>query len=228
MSDLSPIQRSLRTDRKGLDQSDRTIGHSLAQILIPEIVAATKRRKPFRARCFLSERYIPGRDSGKIIVARSENANTGSDSLEVFSAGGGVKFDIVQRQFAKVEDKWVEANDLEHRGITADRSWSPLSVFVPAKQRDTPSSILKAKVSARCRCRPVVASGVSTCQQPVGADGVTGGHTPAIDGIKMNPLVGETGLTVIIAPPTQSWTLAWLLVPTNFHQPGSLSRSTGE
>jgi hypothetical protein len=50
LGDLSPIQRSLRIGRKGLDQSDRAIGCNGVQILIPEIAASDKRRKPFRGR----------------------------------------------------------------------------------------------------------------------------------------------------------------------------------
>jgi hypothetical protein len=61
----------------------------------------------------------------------------------------GAKFDIVRRQFAKVEDKWVEANDIQHRGIAAERSWWSFCVFIAAKQPDALSSILRAQVSAR-------------------------------------------------------------------------------
>src|ERR1700681_3630028 len=61
----------------------------------------------------------------------------------------GVKFDIVRRQFAKVDDKWVEANDLQHRGSTAERTWSSFCVFIPAKQPDALTSTLRAQVSAR-------------------------------------------------------------------------------
>jgi hypothetical protein len=60
-----------------------------------------------------------------------------------------VKFDIVRWQFAKVDDKWVEANDLRHRGVSAERTWSSFCVFIPANQPDTLTSTLRAQVSVR-------------------------------------------------------------------------------
>jgi Ion channel len=45
MGDFSPIQRGPRLGRKGADRTDRTIGHNGEQILIPEIIAAAKRRE---------------------------------------------------------------------------------------------------------------------------------------------------------------------------------------
>jgi hypothetical protein len=38
-------------------------------------------------------------------------------------------FKIVRRHFAKVSDKWAETEDLRHRGIAFDRTWSSFCVF---------------------------------------------------------------------------------------------------
>jgi hypothetical protein len=91
MGDLSPIQRGLRIGRKGADQSDRTIGHNGEQILIPEIVAAAKRRElaPFRPRRSLPDRYLPGGVNGKIDVLRFANANTEAVPWKYLQRGWG-------------------------------------------------------------------------------------------------------------------------------------------
>ncbi|MEI9803851.1 MAG: hypothetical protein WDN48_04470 [Pseudolabrys sp.] len=59
-----------------------------------------------------------------------------------------MKFDIVRRQFAKVDDKWVEANDLQNRGVTAKRTWSSFCVFIASAQPDALTIALRAQVSA--------------------------------------------------------------------------------
>lgn len=58
-----------------------------------------------------------------------------------------MNFQIVRRQFAKVDDAWFELEDLQQRGITAERSWSSFCVFVPAKNPDTKALALKEQVS---------------------------------------------------------------------------------
>lgn len=58
-----------------------------------------------------------------------------------------MNFQIVRRQFAKVDDAWFELEDLQQRGISAERSWSSLCVFVPAENPDAKARALKAQVS---------------------------------------------------------------------------------
>lgn len=50
-----------------------------------------------------------------------------------------LKFEIVRRQFAKVDNKWIEAEDPQQRGVTAERTWSSFRVRVclgPTWSRD--------------------------------------------------------------------------------------------
>jgi hypothetical protein len=60
-----------------------------------------------------------------------------------------VKFDIVRRQFAKVDDKWIEAEDLQQRGVTVERTWSSFCVFIPTEQPDAVTTTLRAQTSPR-------------------------------------------------------------------------------
>jgi hypothetical protein len=46
--------------------------------------------------------------------------------------GGNVKLEIVRRHFAKIDDKWFELEDLNKRGLTADRAWSSFCAFFRA------------------------------------------------------------------------------------------------
>ncbi len=56
-----------------------------------------------------------------------------------------VKFDIVRRQFAKVDDKWLEMEDLRQRGLTVERIWSSFCVLIPAEEPDVLASKLRAQ-----------------------------------------------------------------------------------
>jgi hypothetical protein len=47
---------------------------------------------------------------------------------------GFVKPDIIRRQFAKLDDKWIEIEDLRHRGLTAERTWSSFCVLIRTEQ----------------------------------------------------------------------------------------------
>jgi hypothetical protein len=47
---------------------------------------------------------------------------------------GCVKLDITRRQFAKFDDKWIEIEDLRHRGLTAERTWSSFCVLIRTEQ----------------------------------------------------------------------------------------------
>ncbi|HRN83225.1 MAG TPA: hypothetical protein PK857_00275 [Hyphomicrobium sp.] len=58
-----------------------------------------------------------------------------------------MNFQIVRRQFAKVDDAWFELEDLQQRGISADRSWSSFCVFVPAENPDAKALTLKELAS---------------------------------------------------------------------------------
>lgn len=40
-----------------------------------------------------------------------------------------MKLEIVRRHFAKIDDKWVELEDLNKRGLTAERAWSSFCAF---------------------------------------------------------------------------------------------------
>lgn len=60
-----------------------------------------------------------------------------------------MKFDIVRRQFAKIDDKWAELEDLKQRGVAPERTWSSFCIFVPAEQPDTLTTTLQSQVSAR-------------------------------------------------------------------------------
>jgi hypothetical protein len=54
--------------------------------------------------------------------------------------------------------------------------------------------------SARLALMLFFVSGAGICQPSAGQADVTDGDTPEIDDIRMNPLVGETGLAVAIVP----------------------------
>lgn len=56
-----------------------------------------------------------------------------------------VKFDIVRRQFAKVDDKWIEIEDMRQRGLSADRTWSSFCVLIQAEQPDALATRLRAQ-----------------------------------------------------------------------------------
>jgi hypothetical protein len=47
---------------------------------------------------------------------------------------GCVKPDIIRRQFAKLDDKWIEIEDLRRRGLTAERTWSSFCVLIRTEQ----------------------------------------------------------------------------------------------
>ena len=56
-----------------------------------------------------------------------------------------VKFDIVRRRFAKVDDKWIEIDDLRHRGLTAERTWSSFCVLIRTEQPDALATRLRTQ-----------------------------------------------------------------------------------
>jgi hypothetical protein len=58
-----------------------------------------------------------------------------------------VKFDIVRRQFAKVDDKWIEIEDLRESGLTAERTWSSFCALIGTDQPDALATKLRAQVS---------------------------------------------------------------------------------
>ncbi len=58
-----------------------------------------------------------------------------------------MKFDIVRRQFAKIDDKWIEIEDMRHRGLTAERTWSSFCVLLRTDQPDALATTLRAQCS---------------------------------------------------------------------------------
>jgi hypothetical protein len=58
-----------------------------------------------------------------------------------------VNFQIIRRQFAKIDDAWFELEDLQQRGVTAERSWSSFCALVPAENPDAMAVVLKTQVS---------------------------------------------------------------------------------
>jgi hypothetical protein len=56
-----------------------------------------------------------------------------------------VKHNIVRRQFAKVDDKWIEITDLRQRDLTADRTWSSFRLFIPTEQPDAAAATLSVE-----------------------------------------------------------------------------------
>jgi hypothetical protein len=57
------------------------------------------------------------------------------------------KFGIVRRKFAKVDDKWIEIEDLRHRGLTAERTWSSFCVLIRTEQPDALATRLWTQAS---------------------------------------------------------------------------------
>lgn len=53
-------------------------------------------------------------------------------------AGGNLNQEIIRRHFAKVDDQWVELEDLNKRGLTAERAWSSFCAFFRA---DVPEAL---------------------------------------------------------------------------------------
>ncbi len=59
--------------------------------------------------------------------------------------GVGMKFDIVRRQFGKVDDMWIEIEDLRQRGLSVERIWSSFCVLIPTEQPDALVTKLRAQ-----------------------------------------------------------------------------------
>lgn len=58
-----------------------------------------------------------------------------------------MKLEIVRRQFTKVNDAWVELEDLERRGLTANRSWSSFCAFIQSDNPEELATTLRKQVS---------------------------------------------------------------------------------
>ncbi len=56
-----------------------------------------------------------------------------------------MKFDIVRRQFTKVNGEWTEVDDLRHLGVTPERTWSSLCVLVRTEQPEALATTLRAR-----------------------------------------------------------------------------------
>ncbi len=56
-----------------------------------------------------------------------------------------MKFDIFRRQFAKVDEKWIEIDDIRQRGLSADRTWSSFCVQIRTKEPDALATKLRAQ-----------------------------------------------------------------------------------
>lgn len=59
-----------------------------------------------------------------------------------------MEFEIVRRQFAKIKDGWCELEDLQHRGLTADRTWSSFCALIPGDDLSALAESLRNQVAA--------------------------------------------------------------------------------
>lgn len=67
----------------------------------------------------------------------------------MWSARSVLKLNIVRRQFAKVDDKWIEIEDLRQRDLTAERTWSSFCLFIPTEQPDAVATTLRIQTTPR-------------------------------------------------------------------------------
>lgn len=79
-----------------------------------------------------------------------------------------MKLEIVRRDFAKIDDKWFELEDLNKRGLTADRAWSSFRAFFRAGEPE----ILAANVRKHVTPATDRNRGVSHGQRRMGLGGV--------------------------------------------------------
>lgn len=58
-----------------------------------------------------------------------------------------MKQEIVRRRFAKIDDKWVELEDLNKRGLTAERAWSSFCAFFRADDPEALAANMRKHVT---------------------------------------------------------------------------------
>lgn len=57
-----------------------------------------------------------------------------------------MKLDIVRRQFAKINNKWIEIEDLRRQSLAVERTWSSFCVLIPTDKTEAFTATLRTQV----------------------------------------------------------------------------------